>query len=154
MVIRKASIKDFEALKEIKLLSKKEELKYSPTLKQIVKNKENYFSYLKKDLSHNNRAVFIALDNKKVVGMILAQSFKPLPISKFQKKGYISNLYVLNGYRKKGIGKKLVNYVLRWLKKKNVSHITLEIHVDNKPALKLYHKLGFKDYTIKLAKEI
>ena len=98
MIIRKATIKDFESLKEIKILSKREELKYSDTLKSIDRNKKNYFSYLKKDLTHKNRAVFIALDrlpkanlekmrgvsehfdNKKVIGMILAQYFEPLPI--------------------------------------------------------------------------
>lgn len=154
MIIKKATIRDFEALKEIKLLSKKEELKYSGTIKPIDKNKEIYFSYLKKDLKHKNRSIFMVLENKKVIGMILAQSFKPLPISKFQKKGYISNLYILKDYRKKGIGKKLVNYVLKWLKEKKVGHITLEIHVKNAPALKLYRKMGFKDYTMKLSKKI
>lgn len=154
MIIRKAAIKDFEKLKEIKILSKKEELKYSDTLKSLGKNKEIYFSYLKKDLMHKNRSIFIALENKKVIGMVLAQCFEPLPISKFQKKGYISNLYVLKGSRKRGIGKKLVIPVLKWLKEKNVGHITLEIHVNNKPAIKLYRRLGFEDYTIKLAKKI
>jgi len=43
---------------------------------------------------------------------------------------------------------------LKWLKKNNVGHVNLEIHVDNKAALKLYNKLGFKNYTVKLAKEI
>ncbi|MCH8328883.1 MAG: hypothetical protein IIB81_00650, partial [Nanoarchaeota archaeon] len=81
MIIRKATIKDFESLKEIKILSKREELKYSDTLKSIDRNKKNYFSYLKKDLTHKNRAVFIALENKKVIGSILAQYFEPLPIS-------------------------------------------------------------------------
>ena len=154
MMIRKATIKDFEALKEIKILSKKEELKYSDTLKSIDKNKEIFFSYLKEDLNRKNREIFVALENKKVVGMVLAQYFKPLIISKFWKKGYISNLYVLKRYRNKSVGKKLVTHALKWLKKKNVGHVTLEIHLDNKPTLKLYRKLGFKDYTIKLSKKI
>ncbi len=154
MIIRKATIKDFEALKDIKTLSKKEELKYSQTLNTIDKNKERYFSYLKRDLTIDNRAVFIALKEDKIIGMVLAKHFKPLSISKYSKKGYISNLYVCKGYRNKEIGKELSKHALKWIKENNTHHVTLEIHIDNKAAISLYHALGFKDYTIKLAKKI
>lgn len=154
MIIRRANLNDFEELKEIKLLSKKGELKYSETINPIEENKEDYFRYLKKDLTYINRGTFIAIDNKKIIGIVLAQYYKPLPISKHSKKGYISNLYVKEEYRKKGIAIKLVKKAEEWLKKNKVSHITLEIHVKNKPALNLYRKFGFKDYTLKLSKKI
>ena len=86
--------------------------------------------------------------------MILAQYFKPLPISKYYKKGYISNLFVMKKYRQKGIGKKLVQKAEEWLRKNGAHHATLEIHVDNKSALNFYHGLGFKDYTMKLSKKV
>jgi ribosomal protein S18 acetylase RimI-like enzyme len=41
-----------------------------------------------------------------------------------------------------------------WLKKNHTEHVTLEIHIDNKPALELYRKLGFNKYTMKLSKKI
>ena len=145
---------DFEALKEIKILSKKEELKYSETLNPIDDNKEDYFRYLQKDLKYINRGIFIAIIDEKIVGMILAQYFKPLPISLYKKKGYISNLFIKKEFRKKGIGKKLVETVIDWLKRNKTEHVTLEIHKDNKSALELYHKMGFNDYTVKLSKKI
>ncbi len=154
MIIRRATLDDFEALKEIKLLSKKEELKYSESIRPIEDNKEDYFRYLKKDLFYKSRGVFIAVDSSKVIALILAQWFKPLPISKFKKKGYISNLYILEEYRKKGIAKKLIKKAEEWLKDAGTQHISLEIHVDNKPALDLYKKLGYEDYTLKLSKKI
>ncbi len=154
MKIRRATMEDFEKLKEIKILSKNEEIKYSNTLNPISENKESYYFYLKKELTFKSRVVFIALDNNKVIGIILAQYFKPLAISKYSKKGYISNLYILKSHRRKKIGVKLAEHALKWLKKNNVGHVNLEIHVDNKAALKLYNKLGFKNYTVKLAKEI
>ena len=63
MNIRKATIDDFEALKELKILSKKEELKYSETIKPIEETKERYLSYMRRDLTIDNRAIFIAIDN-------------------------------------------------------------------------------------------
>lgn len=152
--IRKATIKDFERLKKIKMLSKKEELRYSKTLKPISKSKKYYLEYLKLDLTEPNRVVFIALENKKIVGIILGKFFKPLRISKYRKKGHISNLYVDKAYRNKGIAEKLILEVMKWLKENNVQHASLEIHIDNVAAQNLYRKLGFRDFTIKLIKGI
>ena len=154
MKIRKATIKDFESLKEIKILSKIEEARYADTLKRISKTKEDYISYLKQDLTRKTRVVFIALEGKKVVGMVLSQYFKPLVISKFKRKGYMNNLYVLKEYRNKNIGKKLIARAWKWLEDKKVEFVTLEVHVDNKGAIALYHRLGFQDYTIKMSKSI
>jgi ribosomal protein S18 acetylase RimI-like enzyme len=154
MRIRKATIRDYEILKNMKLLSKREELRYSESLKPIRKTKKHYCNYLEVDLTRINRVIFIALENKKILGMVLGQYFRPLPISKFNKKGYISNLYVHKDYRKRGIGKKLVNRLMRWFKENAVHYISLEIHVKNRVAQKLYKDLGFEDYTIKLTRRI
>ena len=154
MQVRRANMDDLEALKEIKLLSKKEELKYSESIKPVDKNKEHYLRYLKRDLSYKSRGIFIALDKKKIVAFILAQWFKPLPISKFKRKGYISNLYVKKSYRRKGLGVKLVKKAEQWLKENKVQYISLEIHVENKDAIGWYMGLGYRDYTKKLSKKI
>jgi ribosomal protein S18 acetylase RimI-like enzyme len=153
MKIREATIKDFEKLKDIKLESKKDEMKYSDSLKPLSKTIDIYFEYFKEELRKKNSAVFIAED-KKPIGIIIVTYFIPLRISKFARKGYVSNLYVQKNHRKKGIGKKLLDTSLKWLKKNKVQYISLEIHLENKNALKFYRKLGFKDYTLKLAKEI
>ena len=153
MIIKKATIKDFEKLKDIKLESKKDEMKYSDSLKPLSKTIDIYFEYFKAELRKKNSAVFIALE-KQPIGIIIVTYFKPLRISKFPKKGYISNLYIKKEHRKKGIGKKLLDISLKWLKQNNVKYISLEIHLENKNALKFYRNLGFKDYTLKLAKKI
>tara|TARA_B100001971_G_C18240786_1_gene570721 strand:- start:1976 stop:2437 length:462 start_codon:yes stop_codon:yes gene_type:complete len=153
MKIRKATIKDFEKLRAIKLESKKDEMKYSDSLKLLGKTIDIYFEYFKAELKKKNSAVFIAED-KRPVGIIIVTYFKPLRISRFARKGYVSNLYILKSHRKKGIGKKLLDISLKWLKENNVKYISLEIHLENKKALEFYRNLGFKDYTLKLAKKI
>ena len=153
MIIRKASINDFEKLKTIKLESKKDEMQYSDSLKGLNKTTEIYFEYFKAELKKKNSAVFIA-EEEKPIGIIIVTYFKPLRISKFARKGYISNLYVQKNYRNKGIGKKLVNISLKWLKENKVEYVSLEIHLENKDALNFYTEKGFKDYTIKLHKKI
>jgi len=154
MRIRRATKEDFESLKKIKILSKKEELKYSETIKDVEGNKKNYYKYLKRDLKYISRGVFIAVEKKKIIGMVLAQYFKPLPISKYNKKGYISNLFIDKEYRRKGIAKKLILKSLEWLKKNKVPYISVEIHIDNLAPQNLCKGLGFENYTLKMVKKI
>jgi len=153
MIIRKATIKDFEKLKAIKLESKKDEMKYSDSLKALSKTTGIYFEYFKAELEKKNSAVFIAED-KKPIGIIIATYFKPLRISKFARKGYVSNLYVQKNYRNKSIGKKLLDISLKWLKENKVKYVSLEIHLENKDALNFYTKMGFEKYTVKLHKKL
>lgn len=154
MGIRKATIKDFERLKDIKIKSKIWERKYNKSLKPIDKVKKRYFYYLKKDLIFKDRAIFIVIKNDKIIGMILGKIVNTLSIIKFKKRGYISNLYILPKYRRKGIAKKLVRELIEWFKSHNIKNLRLEVYSKNKPALNIYDKLGFKEYAIKMKKDL
>ncbi len=154
MKIRKATIEDYEKLKKFKLLSKKEELRYSETIKPLNETKDKYLEWLKIDLQRQWRAFFIAEDKGDLLGFIQAKKYKTISISKYEWKGYISNLFVDKKARGKGIAIKLIKRALKWLKDNNVPHASVEIHSKNTAAQSLVRKLGFKDYTIKLTKEI
>ena len=154
MEIRKATVKDFERLKDIKIKSKIWERKYNKSLKPIDKVKKRYFYYLKKDLTFKDRAIFIAIKNDKIIGMILGKIVNTLPIIKFEKRGYISNLYILSKHRRKGMAKKLVRELMGWFRAHNIKGLRLEVYSKNKPALNIYNKLGFKEYAIKMKKDL
>lgn len=154
MTIRKAGENDYENLKKLKLLAKQDELGYSSTLKPLDEAEPYYLEYLKEDLAHPQRAVFFAIEDDETVGMVLAKVYDCIPISKYQSKGYISNLYVLEQFRKRGIGAELAQHALAWLRDQDVRHVLLEIHEGNHAALALYRKLGFQTYTVKMTKDL
>jgi len=56
---------------------------------------------------------------------------------------HINNIALKNNYRKKGMGKKLLDYIINYGKENNFSRITLEVRESNEGALKLYYKNGF-----------
>ena len=47
-------------------------------------------------------------------------------------------------YRKKGIGRKMMEYMLERAKENGMGDCTLEVRVSNQPAIRLYESLGFK----------
>jgi len=57
--------------------------------------------------------------------------------------GYIGMLAVSEKYRRRGIGKALVQRILRRMRDMGCTSATLETEVTNKTAGKLYHDLGF-----------
>ncbi len=59
-------------------------------------------------------------------------------------EGEITNVVVAEKFRKQGIGRKLMEYMLKEAPKYGIGDCTLEVRVSNKPAIHLYESLGFK----------
>lgn len=60
-------------------------------------------------------------------------------------EGYITNIGVLPEFRRKGIGKGLVEKLLEYSAEKGLSFLSLEVRVSNAPAISLYKSFGFED---------
>ena len=57
----------------------------------------------------------------------------------------VLGMLVVDGYREMGVGTKLMEHALRWAEaKKGVEKVSLGVFSENKRALRLYEKFGFK----------
>jgi ribosomal-protein-alanine N-acetyltransferase len=111
-----------EEIKDIKLIEnlfKKYKEKYNPII--------NDYTFI---LSYK-------IDNK-YVGFLIYQVL--------YEAAEIIDIYVLDEYRNKGIGKALIN---KMLENKQIEKVTLEVKKDNKNAIMLYNSLGFKPVSIR-----
>lgn len=72
------------------------------------------------------------------------------------KIGYINNVMVHPNFRRKGIGTKLMNATLNYMKKRKLARAILHVRPDNTPAKGLYDKFGFRKFedTIRLTAQI
>jgi len=82
----------------------------------------------------------VALDNGKVVGWC---DITVLPRLTTKHCGVLG-MGVLQAYRHKGIGTKLVHAALEKAKTYGLYRIELEVFEDNLPAIELYKKFGFQ----------
>ena len=55
----------------------------------------------------------------------------------------MSRLIVKEGYRRQGIGRKLVSFIIEEAKTQGYSELSIGVDVENYPALKLYIDSGF-----------
>lgn len=154
MEIRKATPEDFEELLKLKLELKESERKFNKNLPPVNKVKQHYKEYLSKDLSRENSAVFVAVEENQLIAMISARIYTALAIYDSEKRGYLSNLFVKKEFRKKGIGTKLMQKAIAWLSSMNAKTAIAEIYKENTSSLKISYSLAFTDYSVKLCKKL
>lgn len=105
------------------------------------KNLNNSKNYIHKRLINNESIIFIAIKNEKIIAFVqLYETFDSLNLS---KKLVLYDLYVLDKYRKLGIGRKLMNKSRDFAKIKKFPKIELSTSIDNHNAQKLYESLDY-----------
>ena len=106
------------------------------------------YKFFKKALTNKNGCFFIAYDGKKMVGYANGGAKE----YSYRNKRYfeIENIGVIPNYKRKGIGKRLLQKILDWTKSRNFERIHLNCYIKNQEALKFYRKLGFKEIDVSL----
>lgn len=87
--------------------------------------------------------IFVAREGSELVGM--ASLLYTISTAEGGKAALFEDLIVDPKHRRKGIGSKLVNYVIQQARAEGVLRITLLTDLENDTALGLYRKLGFVD---------
>ncbi len=113
-------------------------------LKQIEENIEEEFDkfwnkeVLKSELDNPASSYIVALDeNKNVVGY--AGIWQPL------EEAHITNIVTKKDKRQNKIGTKMIEKLIDMAKDRKLSDITLEVNINNLPAINLYKKYQFKE---------
>lgn len=90
---------------------------------------------LSEELSNKFARFFVALSDGKVVGYIGSHNVLG--------EVYITNVAVSPEHRSKGIGEKLIKYLVEAVGNEAADFITLEVRKSNVTAINLYKKCGF-----------
>lgn len=96
-------------------------------------SKEGITKYLKR----NPSTCFVAEDNGKIVGVIMAGNDG--------RRGYISHTAVHASYRKQGIARSLVEHALSALDKEGINKVALVAFKRNTEGNAFWEKMGFTE---------
>ena len=99
-----------------------------------------------------NTITIVYEEDKHVIGVLMAIKMKSgsIPIIKERKTYFIEAIAVDRNYRRKGIGKKLYNYLLDKAKNENIDAIELNVWAFNSSAIHFYESLGMSVKNMKL----
>ena len=94
-------------------------------------------------------------DNAMAIYLVLAEEAKPDEVLaycglwKIFDEGHITNIAVCPDAQGKKLGKMLLHAMIQWSWANGLSHMTLEVRVDNHRAINLYKKAGFEEAGIR-----
>ena len=156
MEIRKANLKDLKDIDEIYVTSCIDEVRMQfpkrprkNIERELVKWKKDRLKGFRKDILSKNNYWVVVEEKEKIVG------FGEAVISKRDKKtADITMVYLKKDFRKRGIGSKIMNELLRWLRKKKVKFVSGGAFVKNKPSLSLCKKFGFGIVAVRMEKKL
>ncbi len=129
MKIRKPTMKDAKRI--LQLLNSDANITTSDELHYNIEHVKEY-------ILGKSFYTFVYIEDKKIVGVVMANVFK---IGKYAE---LYNIIVDSNYRKKGIAKKLSDYIINYLEKKKIKLIFLYTEENNNPAQNLFQKLKFR----------
>jgi predicted N-acetyltransferase YhbS len=106
----------------------------------------------KKVLISDSNFIFVAEDNGTLVGFV---TFSIRLVVRYPKPiAELDELFVDEKYRRKGVGKLLMNRVLEKSKELECYRLFIESHYDHKVAHKYYEALGFTNYGYHFIKDL
>ena len=113
-----------------------------------------FFGYATGLLQRKDTLTLVAEVDKQVVGYLIATKQRRPPIYHHTKVAYLSDAYVADGHRGKGILKHFLADLQKWCKSEGITAIDVQLFQGNAEAQAVYRKLGFRDYRVVLRSEV
>lgn len=110
------------------------------------------------EIKENNGKCYLAIDNNKVVGLIMgiviAYKEEDYLDYKCPKSGNITELIISKEYRKHGIGDLLMEKLEQYFKSIGCEYIHVDVFAYNKNAIKFYSQKGYHNRMHNMIKKV
>ena len=144
MIIKKvSSIEEAKECDKLLTLLIQDEKKYNDNTKDGYKVDNWYPNFIDKDYSQ----LFIAVNDNEILGYTYVKIITSDDSPEIYTEASISGIYIKENFRRQGIATKLINEAKKWCISKGVIYFKLNVLEGNNPALNLYRKLGFTDFS-------
>jgi ribosomal protein S18 acetylase RimI-like enzyme len=154
MHFRKGEKKDLNELVNLGYLLAKHEQNSERGIKIKNTPKTKLRSKYSKQISKSNVRFFVAEDKNNIVGFLYGDIEKAPSYLAHKKIAHMSSVFVDPKFRRRGIARKLVKLFMEWLKTNKISFLDAGVLINNTSGLHAWKSLGFKEYYVKLRKDI
>lgn len=117
------------------------------------KGREQLGKLLTQILNGGEGQIFVATEAQKYVGYCLVTK-KVYPVEFPKLCGCINGIYVRDDFKRHGIGTKLFQESVQWLKRSNVTYLELYHMINDERATSFWRKMGFIHVQVNCAKKI
>jgi len=146
VTVRPASGNDLEGLLELWKEFMKDPNSLDRPIPTHTENIKRWKEFINKLIDEDPRQIQVAEQSGILVGYLVCQKTVTTPLDMGCKWSYISDLYVKPTHRRQGIGKRLLQTNLEYLKSVGSEHLRLAVWHRNERAIGLYRELGFREH--------
>lgn len=107
-----------------------------------------YTSSIFREFFREHRYAFLVVEyDGRIAGYAMSRILKKLNLRGFgvKKIGHIMSIAVHPNFRRRGIGKRLLERTVEILSENGAKELRLEVRVSNQPAVDMYHYAGFRE---------
>ena len=117
-------------------------------LDQVGKDyREKMIKYDLEDVNKYEGKCYIALENNKVVGLVMGCIFPYEEVDyldyKCPRRGVVTELIVTEKIRSKGVGKELLNKIEEYFKSIGCEYVLIDVFAYNEKAINFYDRRGY-----------
>ena len=141
--IRHARKEDLNEVADLIVRVKRLNNEFDPLFAVVPDAKTRAESYLRSTLGPKDRLLLVAVDGKKVIGVLRAELRERL-FYEPHEEGFITEFYILPEYRRMALGNDMIHQASSELKKMGAQIIVGEVPTQNEIANKFYIKRGFR----------
>lgn len=145
IIVRRAEKEDIEQFMDLVMRMKRLNGEFDSLFKANEDNLGNIKNYYLSTIEHRDRFVtLVAICKKKICGLVKAEvkdrvSYIP------DKEARINDLYIMPEFRRKDVGKKMLNKLYEIAREMNIRVISAEFPTLNLIALNFYQKIGYRE---------
>ena len=136
-------------------LVKKEYDEFDETIDPNNASSQRAQDYFKQRIVDDSRGViFVAEVGEKIVGYFIGGLGLVEDYRLLDRIAEGESMFISDQYRGLGIGTEFIRLFEGWCRDKDIKRIRIVASAGNTEAIKLYHRLGYKDYDVKLEKDL
>lgn len=112
-----------------------------------------YGTYLRTLMTRDDAIAVVAKDGGELVGYAVGRITMLPPFFQQRYRGYIHDVFVKPQIRRRGVGRRLVDAILQWLRQQEVTLVELTVATNNE-AVAFWERLGFSGYMQQMKKDL
>jgi ribosomal protein S18 acetylase RimI-like enzyme len=151
-MIRRATEQDLPALQALWIEFIDFPRTRDPYFTRSAQGHELFAQLVLDHLDSDRTRIVVDTDRDTVIGYVIARIEEGPKMYQGDQYGYLEDVVVAAGQRRRGIGTALYQALAAWLREQGIERIELEIAIQNEVATAFWREQGFQVFMQRLAK--
>ncbi len=115
---------------------------------------EEYGHFIRGLLGRDDALAVVAVQNGRLIGYGVGRISLLPGFFERRRRGYIHDVVAREGHRRRGVGRRLVEALLTWMRDEDVATVELTVAVRNVEAVTFWERLGFASYMLHFKRDL